>query len=205
MPTLLEYINQLQREHRFRIKMVFPPSDKQLETIERHLKKYDALEVGRPEKLMLQAIPMDFPQHGGHEIVIVDIVTRLPISPHMLEAELRTLLGAAEGTLKVFGRDEPVQKEIEKEPNNSPYEVKTGEDYRANEANTAKADDASGDKFNQSMLKDLDTANKERKDSIRKPFTKTTSGPSFDETKDGQTSPIGTRKQTIPNPRKGAK
>jgi len=205
MPTLLEYINLLQNEHRFRIKMVFQPSDKQLETIERHLKKYDALEVGRPEKLMLQAIPMDFPQHGGHEIVIVDIVTRLPISPAMLEAELRNLLGAAEGTLKVFGRDEPVQKEIEKEPNDSPYEVKIGEDYRANEANPVKADETTGDKYNQSMLKDYDKANKERKDSIRKPFTKTTSGPIYDEPKDGKTSPLGTHKPTFKNPRKGAK
>jgi hypothetical protein len=46
MPTLLEYINQLQREHKYRVKMVFSPSEKQLETIERHMKKYDALEVG---------------------------------------------------------------------------------------------------------------------------------------------------------------
>ena len=74
MPTLLEYINQLQQEHRYRIKMAFQPSDRQLEVLERHMKKYDALEVGRPEKLMLQAQPMDFPQLGGHEIVIVDVV-----------------------------------------------------------------------------------------------------------------------------------
>ena len=105
MPTLLEYISKLQREHRYRIKMAFQPTEQQLEVLERHMKKYDALEVGRPEKLMLQAQPMDFPQLGGHEIVILDVVTRLPISMPTLEAELRGLLFVRDGTIRVFGRD----------------------------------------------------------------------------------------------------
>ena len=111
MPTLLEYINQLQREHRYRVKMAFKPSDRQLESLERHMKKYDALEVGRPEKLMLQAVPMDFPLLGGHEIVIVDVVTRLPVSPPVLESELKNLMYVADGLLKVFGRDEPIEQQ----------------------------------------------------------------------------------------------
>jgi len=102
MPTLLEYINQLQREHRYRIKMAFQPSERQLEVLERHMKKYDALEVGRPEKLMLQAQPMDFPHLGGHEIVIVDVVTRLPISMPVLQSELHGLMFVKDGMVKVF-------------------------------------------------------------------------------------------------------
>ena len=112
MPTLLEYISKLQREHRYRIKMAFQPSEQQLEVLERHMKKYDALEVGRPEKLMLQAIPMDFPGYGGHEVVLVDVVTRLPLSPAVLESELRGLLGTSEGTIRVIGRDEPREQAV---------------------------------------------------------------------------------------------
>jgi len=197
MPTLLEYINQLQQEHRYRIKMAFQPSDRQLEVLERHMKKYDALEVGRPEKLMLQAQPMDFPQLGGHEIVIVDVVTRLPISPPMLNVELRALMFVKDGMIKVFGRDEPVEKQIEddSEPN---HEAKLGTDYSADEANPVAADDATGDKYNQALLKDLDKANKERKDSIAQGVGKITTGPEYEVPKDGQKSPMSSIKNPLP-------
>lgn len=153
MPTLLEYINKLQREHRYRIKMVFAPSERQLESIERHMKKYDALEVGRPEKLMLQSLPPDFPQYGGHEIVLVDVVTRLPVSPAMLEAELRGLLMVPEGTLRAFSHDDPVvQQDLVEEPGE--YEVKVGADYTDKEANPVKAEDVAGDAYVQKVLDD---------------------------------------------------
>lgn len=197
MPTLLEYINQLQQEHRYRIKMAFQPSERQLEVLERHMKKYDALEVGRPEKLMLQAQPMDFPQLGGHEIVIVDVVTRLPISPPMLNVELRSLMFVKDGMIKVFGRDEPVEKQIEddSEPN---HEAKLGTDYSEAEANAVAADDAAGDKYNQELLKDLDKANKERKDNIAQGVGKITTGPEYEVPKDGQKSPMSSIKNPLP-------
>jgi hypothetical protein len=176
--------------------MAFQPSDRQLEVLERHMKKYDALEVGRPEKLMLQAAPMDFPQLGGHEIVIVDVVTRLPISPPSLNAELRALMFVKDGMIKVFGRDEPVEKQIEDdaEPN---HEAKLGTDYSEAEANAVSAD-AAGDKYNQAMLKDLDKANKERKDSIAQGVGKITTGPEYEGPKDGQKSPLSSIKNTLP-------
>ena len=192
MPTLLEYINQLQKEHRYRIKMAFAPSERQLEVLERHMKKYDALEVGRPEKLMLQAQPMDFPQLGGHEIVIVDVVTRLPVSMPSLETELRSLMFVKDGLIRVFGRDEPVEQEIEndKEPNT---EAKLGTDYSNAEANPVKAEDASGDKYNQNLLKELDKNRAETKAGIVKSDTKsdaTACAPTWESPADGKTSPV---------------
>jgi hypothetical protein len=202
MPTLLEYINQLQREHRYRIKMAFQPTERQLEVLERHMKKYDALEVGRPEKLMLQASPMDFPQLGGHEIVIVDVVTRLPISPPMLNAELRALMFIKDGMLKVFGRDEPVEKEIEAgDEEHTQADPITGTEYSDAEANPLKADDASGDKYNQSMLKDLDKARAEAKASIVKTDTKSDaamSDPTWETPADGKNSPLSSIKNPMP-------
>lgn len=177
--------------------MAFQPSDRQLEVLERHMKKYDALEVSRPEKLMLQAQPMDFPQLGGHEIVIVDVVTRLPISTPTLESELRGLLFVREGVLRVFGRDEPVERQIEDgvEINS---EAKLGTDYSADEANKVSADDAAGDKYNQALLKDLDKTNKERKDSNTVGLNKITTGPEYEGPADGTKSPLSKVTNTLP-------
>lgn len=178
MPTLLEYINQLQREHKYRVKMVFSPSEKQLETLERHMKKYDALEVGRPEKLMLQAIPADFPNYGGHEVVVMDVTTRLPIQPVMLEAELRELLRVPEGTLKAFGTDEPLEKQTQKamEESDEEYEAITGTDYQDKEANEVSAKDVAGDEY---VAELVDSASKDdsRKVVLSKESDATTSGP----------------------------
>jgi hypothetical protein len=193
MPTLLEYINQLQQEHRYRIKMAFQPTDRQLEVLERHMKKYDALEVSRPEKLMLQAQPMDFPQLGGHEIVIVDVVTRLPISPPSLEAELRGLLFVREGVLKVFGRDEPIEQQIEAEKAEGEYVPLLGSDGAA-----STEQDLVGDKYNQALLKDLDKTNKERKDSMTVGLNKITTGPEYTGPADGTSSPLSKVTNTMP-------
>lgn len=188
--------------------MVFQPSEQQLEVLERHMKKYDALEVGRPEKLMLQAQPMDFPQYGGAEIVIVDVVTRLPVSPAVLETELRGLLFVRDGTIKVFGRDEPIEQQIEddKEPNTK---AKLGTDYSNAEANPVKAEDVTGDKYNQNLLKELDKNRAETKAGIVKASAKSDAkacDPTWEGPADGTTSPVGTKKQDIPYPTKsGAK
>ncbi len=205
MPTLLEYINQLQREHRYRIKMAFQPSERQLEVLERHMKKYDALEVGRPEKLMLQAQPMDFPSLGGHEIVIVDVVTRLPISTPVLQEELRSLMFVKDGMVKVFGRDEPVQQDIEaQEEGKEQADPITGAEYRDAEGNPVKAADAAGDSYNQTMLKDLDKVNKDRKDNITQGVGEITSGPEYNSPEDGKASPLSSVKNPMPTA-KGAK
>ena len=182
--------------------MAFVPSERQLEVLERHMKKYDALEVGRPEKLMLQAQPMDFPQLGGHEIVIVDVVTRLPVSMPILQTELRALMFIKDGMLKVFGRDEPVQQEIEAmDADKEQADPVTGAEYRDAEGNPVKADDASGDKYNQSMLKDLDKVRAEAKANIVKSDAKSDapmSDPTWEVPADGQASPLSSVKNPMP-------
>lgn len=200
MPTLLEYINQLQREHRYRVKMAFQPSDRQLETLERHMKKYDALEVGRPEKLMLQSSPMDFPQLGGAEIVIVDVVTRLPVSSPVLEQELRTLMFVSEDLLKVFGRNEPIEQQIEQEKPEGEYKTLLGND----DAEQTEQD-CVGDKYNQEMLDAADKAGKERKANITQQVGKVTTGPEYSSPADGKTSPVGSTVNKKPIPGKGEK
>jgi len=201
MPTLLEYINQLQREHRYRVKMAFQPTERQLETLERHMKKYDALEVGRPEKLMLQSSPMDFPQLGGHEIVIVDVVTRLPVSSPVLETELRTLMFVSEGLLKVFGRNEPIEQQIEAEKPEGEYVPLIGND--ADVESTEQ--DSVGDKYNQEMLDAADKSGKERKANVTQQIGKVTTGPEYSSPADGKNSPVGSTVNKKPIPGKGEK
>lgn len=190
MPTLLEYINQLQREHHYRVKSVVTLSDRHVESIERHLKKYDALEVGRPEKLMLQSMPPDFPGYGGHEVMILDVVTRLPVSAAMLESELRRILNIPEGQLKVYNKGDPFDQQMAKaeEDGDGEYQTITGEEYRDSEANPVKAADAAGDDYVEKMLKDA-AKDDRRKVVLAKETDAKASGP-LQNVKDTAASPL---------------
>ncbi len=197
MPTLLEYINQLQSEHRYRIRSVANFNDRQIESIERHMKKYDALEVSRPEKLMLQSMPPDFPGYGGHEVVIIDVVTRLPISAQVLEAELRRILNIPEGQLKVYNKQSPFSQQLDQaEEAIDPADVEpiTGTEYSDAEANPVKANEVAGDDYVEAMLKDA------AKDDRRKVVLATetdakASGP-LQNVKDSSPSPLTKTKGT---------
>jgi hypothetical protein len=154
---------------------------------------------------MLQAQPMDFPQLAGHEIVIVDVVTRLPVSMPTLEAELRGLLFVRDGTIRVFGRNEPVEQEMEndKEPN---HEAKLGTNYSEAEANAVSADQATGDKYNQNLLKELGDSRADARANITQSKEKAKVSPTWEGPADGTTSPVGTKQQDVPYPTKsGAK
>lgn len=197
MPTLLEYINQLQREHRYRVKTVVGLNDRQVEVLERHLKKYDALEVSRPEKLMLQSMPPDFPGYGGHEVVVVDIVTRLPVSPPMLENELRRLMNISEGQLRVFSMDEPFIKQEEAAlaaVDAADAEPITGTEYSDAEANPVKAVEVAGDDYVAGMLKDA-AKDDRRKVVLAKETDAKASGP-LQNVKDASASPLTKTKGT---------
>ena len=99
------------------------------------------------------ALPIYFPGYGGHEVILVDVVTRLPASPYALTTELRSLLMVPEGTLKVFSFDEPLtQQEEAAKAEKGEYKVKTGADYTNDEANPVKAEDVAGDVYVEKML-----------------------------------------------------
>jgi hypothetical protein len=77
------------------------------------------------------------------------------------------LLFASEGALKVFGRDEPVEQQMEAEAK-EPAEAITGTEYTAAEANAVSADESFGDKYTQNLLKDLGNARADAKANIVK-------------------------------------
>ena len=60
------------------------------------------------------------------------------------------------------------------------------------------ADDATGDNYNQAMLKDLDKVNKDRKENITQGVGEVTSGPEYDSPADGKASPLSSVKNPIP-------
>jgi len=111
--TLLEYIENNKKETVVRIKFAFEPESEQLDKLERHLKKYDVLQVSAPQRVMLQSTPLDFPDFKGIELYFVDFECELPVSSFMLQQEICKLLNTNPTLIKVRVENEP--SEIEQE------------------------------------------------------------------------------------------
>jgi hypothetical protein len=162
MATLREYIEQLQQKHDIRIKIACEVSDEMMDKIERHLEKYDVQKVNKPNKTILQARPLDFPNMDMAEVYIIDFTCHLPVSTGMLHQELAKLLNMQEGMIVVRNANEPREVEAEHDEEAEKFkkkpeklEAKLGTDYSKDEAAEQKADELYGDKFNTSFLKEL--------------------------------------------------
>lgn len=160
--TLLEYVQNNEKEYPVRIKTTFELDSDTLDRIERHLKKYDVVAVSKPERVMLQANPIDFPENQGWEIYITDAVTRLPVSYDILQAELVNMLCVHASQIKVRNPEAPREEEAEAQE-----EPKKEEEYhvRLTDPKYAEIEQDKkkyfGDDFNAEFLKGLQT--KERK------------------------------------------
>lgn len=172
MPTLFEYIEQLKEKHEVRVKIACEVTDDMMDRIERHLQKYDAEKVSSPSKTILQARPLDFPNLEMGEIYIIDFTSNLPVSNEMLKQELARLLNVSEGLVVVRGvnEDREIEQEEEKfQDKKEEYKVKLGADYDKSEGSDVKASELFGDKFNNSLLKELKKISDSKKKEMKTP------------------------------------
>lgn len=171
MPTLFEYIEQLKEKHEVRVKFACEVSDEMMDKIERHLQKYDAEKISSPSKTILQARPLDFPNLDMGEIYIIDFTANLPVSNEMLKQELARLLNVSEGLVVVRGtnEDREIEEEEKLQDKKEEYKPKVGTDYDKSEAAEQKASDLFGDKFNNSLLKELKKISDSKKKEAKTP------------------------------------
>lgn len=77
-----------EKEYPVRIKTIVPITDKMYGDLERFVKKYRPIELGKVRKTIHQANPLDFGDLEGSEVYIVDAVFGLPVSSFVLQQEL---------------------------------------------------------------------------------------------------------------------
>lgn len=181
MPTLREYIENLQPKHDIRIKIARECSDEMCDKIEKHLEKYDAEKISRPSKTILMRRPLDFPQLDMAEVYMIDFTAKLPVSTEMLRQELVKLLDISEAEINVRRADEPREIELNKANDEEgekvkkkpeKLEAKLGTDYSKDEAAEKKASDLFGDKYNSAFLKELKKLSDARKKEMKAPKLK---------------------------------
>jgi hypothetical protein len=78
-----------------------------MDRVEYILSKYDVVSIDGPKKTIMQSRPLDFSTMIAAEVYIIDIVTHIPISPYILQQELRHVLNVPESQLIVRNVNDP--------------------------------------------------------------------------------------------------
>jgi len=164
---LQQYLAENEAIHEFCVKFAVEPTDKQLDAMELHLRKYDGFDVSTPKKTIMQRNPRDFRSIKAAEVYMIDFKTRQPVSPLQLLAELTQKMGIHERFIIVRNKMEPLHIEDEaQETPETKYKPKlTDEKY--SDAAKVKASDYYGDKHTASFIKDLKKGRKEHTTKVK--------------------------------------
>lgn len=109
MKTFNDYLREASKEYKFKIKIAHGVTEDTLNIVEKMLRPYDGIVIGKPQKTIFQTNPMDFPELKSSEVWIIQISTRLPISSYMLRKILHPALGLPESLLVVRSDEEPLE------------------------------------------------------------------------------------------------
>lgn len=150
-----QYLVEGEKLHEFRLKIAREPTDKQLDAMELHLRKYEGFDITTPKRTIIQKNPRDFRSIDAAEVYMIDFKTRQPVSPHLLISELAQKMGLHERIMIVRNKAEPLHIEDEaEEATAQEYNVKlTNEDY--SDAEDVKADDFYGEEFKAGFIKSI--------------------------------------------------
>lgn len=109
MKTFNDYLREASKEYKFKIKIAHGISEDTLDIVERMLRPYDGIVIGKPQKTIFQTNPMDFPELKSSEVWIIQISTKMPISSYMLRKILHPALDLPESLLVVRSEEEPLE------------------------------------------------------------------------------------------------
>lgn len=185
MKNLFEYVEEVKKEYRWRLKFALPVTAEMVDKIESLLAKYDVKSVGQPKKTILQGRPMDFADFGPSEIYMMDVVCEMPATREALREVLASGLKINLSQVVVRNPDEPLETDRDDKKLDPEAKPLLGSDYE-------KSEDPKkfyGDEYNQKMLKahkspfSFEVAGKEK--------TAKNTGPEYES---GNFSPLGGKK-----------
>jgi hypothetical protein len=115
MKSFKEYLEQSIRKYNYRVKVaIVDITEERLDKIERIFSKYEIYEMTLPKKTIIQEHPLDFYDLSNVDVTIIDIVTRVPISPYNVQQEIKVTLNIPETYIVVRNWDEPREKETQR-------------------------------------------------------------------------------------------
>lgn len=164
-----QYLANVEKVFKFRIKTLFPLADETMDLLEKALLKYRPKSITDPVKTMYQTNPLGFTGVKCAEVFMTDVELTVPVTSELLQFDLRTILGLGkfDESLKVFSEFDPVEAEKEKHEGEDEKKPALLTQENFEEAEEAKFEDYYGADYNTKFLAYLKQVEQERKEKVK--------------------------------------
>lgn len=170
MTDFKQYLAESTKEYDYRIKVAGDLSEDFAARLETALKKYEVKSLSKGKKTPIQEVPLDFPNLKNTAVTIFELKTSYPASVFEMHSYISNIMRLQPNQLVVRKPGEPTEQYQEEMKTKETSEFKSVlQDVEYKDAPKVKADEIYGDKANQSLLKELLKARKEKTEFAAKP------------------------------------
>ena len=183
-----KYLTEAKKEYKFSIGVAGDLPEGFADTMETALQKFAVVSMGAGKKTPIQERPLDFPHLQNTEVTYYEVTMTYPTTPQVLEEYIPQCCDIDRAMIVVRNENDPgMEYQSQKEEN--PYET------RLDNVDMGQAEDKAQEKVGgeriMGLLKELETARKEKK---YDPIADVKPGDTKDiSDKIGTTSPIGSK------------
>jgi len=172
MTDFKQYLAESTKEYDYRIKVAGDLSEDFAARLETALKKYEVKSLSKGKKTPIQEVPLDFPNLKNTAVTIYELKTSYPASVFEMHSYISNIMRLQPNQLVVRKPGEPTeeyQTEIKAKAEKKSEFRSVLQDVEYKDAPKVKADEVYGDRANQSLLKELLKAKKEKTEFAAKP------------------------------------
>ena len=155
MKTFAEFLIESSKTYEFRVKVACDCSDEHMERFENQLERFGLESISKPKRTPIQEQPAGFASTVKNtEVSIIDVETNYPAAPHQITAMAQEVFGVPESHVVTVNKNSPEElaREEAADAKEGEYEPIVGTEYEEE-----KQEDVFGDKYNENMLKELET------------------------------------------------
>lgn len=159
MKSFTEYLTETHKVYPFKIGIAGELPDKCEENLKKCLEKYAVKSLSAPKKTPIQERPLDFPQLENCEVHYYEAELQYPSTPDYIQEYIGNCCGIEQSHIIVRNPNDP-REEYQEKKEEGPYEPKLTKE----ELEGVSAQDQAGESRIMDLLKELETARKERAD-----------------------------------------
>lgn len=160
MKSFKEYLTESTKRYDFKIKVACECTAEQEEKLKGLLDRFSVADFKKAGKTPIQSLPLDFPKLRNRNVSVYEVSLSYPTTSFELTEYLSSNLGFTTEELVVRSPHEPIE-EYQQPKEERKGALLTDPDYK--ESPNAKFEDYYGDKFNASLIKELNAEMKQRR------------------------------------------
>jgi hypothetical protein len=157
MKTFTDILTESKKTYKFLVRIAGPCAEDITEKLKTNLEKFKVVNVSSPKRAPIQETPMDFPQLQNMEVTTWEVEVQYPTTRDVLQEYLYQCCGVAQTHLNVRADGDPIEA-YQKQTEETPYESMLNTEDMGGES----AQDDVGENRVMGLLKELETARKER-------------------------------------------